>query len=45
MAGLEDSSMVGLAKMKHECQGDLKIMENLYEAVVEPDGCMRLNKA
>lgn len=33
-----------LARVEHECKGDPKKgMENLYEAVVEPDGRIRLN--
>ena len=33
-----------LAKMRAVCMGDLqKFMENLYEAVVEPDGRIRLS--
>ena len=33
-----------LAKVEAECKGDLqKFMENLYEAVVEPDGRIRLS--
>ncbi len=36
----------GLARVDSECQGALKKhMENLYEAVVEPDGRLRLSSA
>ena len=33
-----------LARVEHKCKGDPKKgMENLYEAVVQPDGRIRLN--